>query len=261
MSNFQTLRFEEDNHIATLTINRPDKLNALNPQVLAELKALLTELPAKKLRGLILVGEGEKAFIAGADIKSMQNMSARDAFEFGKLGQSVSQLLENLSCPTVAAVNGFALGGGFEMALACDMIFSSHNAVFGLPEVKLGLIPGFGGTQRLARKVGPSLAQELIYSGRQMKNEEALTRGVSLKALGSRVELLTYAQDYLKQVAANSPLAVSWAKKVLHQGLQTTLEQGLEIEAKTFATLFHSYDTKEGTSAFVEKRVANFRGE
>ena len=258
MSNLQ---FSVENNIGLLTINRPDKLNALNAEVLGELKALLSELKTKKLTGLLVTGAGEKAFIAGADIAAMSDMKASDGLSFGKLGQTVTVDIENLPFPTIACVQGFALGGGFEMALACDFIFASSKAVFGLPEVKLGLIPGFGGTQRLARRTNAAYAKELVFSGRNVTAGEALTRGIVNQVFEGQVELMTGAKAYLEQVAKNSPLAIAKAKFAIDQGNQTTLEQGLGIEVNSFSGLFGSYDMKEGTAAFLAKRKAEFKGE
>ncbi len=254
------ITFEIENNIGLLTINRPEKLNALNAQVLAELKTLLAEIKSKKLTGLIFTGAGEKAFIAGADIAAMSDMKASDGLAFGKLGQTVTVDIENLPFPTIACVQGFALGGGFEMALACDFIFASSKAVFGLPEVKLGLIPGFGGTQRLARRTNAAFAKELVFSGRNVTAGEALTRSIVNQVFEGQVELMTGAKAYLALVAKNSPLAITQAKLAIDQGVQTTLEQGLGIEVNSFSGLFGSYDMKEGTAAFLAKRKAEFKG-
>lgn len=253
--------FSIQDNIGTLTIHRPEKLNALNEEVLKELKVLLSEIKTKKLSGLLFTGAGEKAFIAGADIAAMSDMKASDGLEFGKLGQTVTTDIENLPFPTIACVQGFALGGGFEMALACDFIFGSSKAVFGLPEVKLGLIPGFGGTQRLTRRTNAAFAKELVFSGRNVTAGEALTRGIVNQVFEGQVELMTGAKAYLALVAKNSPLAISQAKLAIDQGVQTTLEQGLGIEVNCFSGLFGSYDMKEGTAAFLSKRKAEFKGE
>lgn len=255
------LLFSIQDNIGTLTIHRPEKLNALNEEVLKELKTLIAEIKTKKLSGLIFTGAGEKAFIAGADIAAMSDMKASDGLIFGKLGQTVTTEIENLPFPTIACVQGFALGGGFEMALACDFIFASSKAVFGLPEVKLGLIPGFGGTQRLARRTNAAYAKELVFSGRNMTAGEALTRGIVNQVFEGQVELMTGAKAYLDLVAKNSPLAISQAKLAIDQGVQATLEQGLGIEVNSFSGLFGSYDMKEGTAAFLGKRKAEFKGE
>jgi enoyl-CoA hydratase len=254
------LLVEINDRIGVLTINRPDKLNALNVEVLNELKQVLQDLKNKKLVGLILTGSGEKAFIAGADIASMKDMSSSQASKFGELGQSVSIALESLPYPTIACVQGFALGGGFEMALACDFIFASDKAVFGLPEVKLGLIPGFGGTQRLARRTNTGLAKELIFSGRNMTAQEAFQRGVANQLFSTQEQMMKEVREFLKRVAMNSPLAIAQAKWAIDLGEQVTLEQGLRLEANSFSGLFNSFDMREGTSAFLEKRKAQFKG-
>lgn len=261
MSNYQTLQFEETTGVGVLTINRPEKLNALDATVLSELKAFLSTAVTLKLTGLIVTGAGDKAFVAGADIAAMTTMSAAEAAAFGRLGQTVTVMMEYLPYPVIACVNGFALGGGFELALACDFIYASQTAVFGLPEVKLGLIPGFGGTQRLARRGNAGLAKELVFSGRNVKAQEAFERGLAVQIFQDKQALIQGAKDYLSSVAKNSPLAIAMAKKVVDQGMQTTLEQGLELEKGAFAGLFSSYDMKEGTAAFLAKRPAVFKGE
>lgn len=261
MSNWKNLTYDENNNIGWLTINRPDKMNALDIPTLTELRDFLHEAAKKKLTGLVMTGAGEKAFIAGADIAAMTTMGTAEALSFGKLGQLVTVLLETLPYPTIAAVNGFALGGGFEMALSCDFIFATQNAAFGLPEVKLGLIPGFGGTQRLAHKTNSALAKEMIFSGRMMKSDEAQFRGVTLQTFPDKGAMLAQCRSYMDACAKNSPLAIKVAKMALDQGAQTSLEQGLVIEANSFAQLFTSADMKEGTAAFVAKRAPVFKGE
>lgn len=252
ISNFETLSFEHVDGLGILSINRPDKLNALNIQVLRELKGALTELASAPLKGLIVTGEGEKAFIAGADIAEMQPMDGSEANAFSQLGQMVTLAFENLPYPTIACVNGFALGGGFEMALSCDFIFASKNAVFGLPEVKLGLIPGFGGTQRLLKIVGERRAKELIFSGRNINTEEAKALGIALEVLDDKKSLIDYAKNWFATTLKNSSLAISKAK--------IALGQGLVKEREEFAKLFETEDMKEGTAAFLEKRKPNFKG-
>ena len=261
MSNYQTLVYQEQSGIGLLTINRPEKLNALNETVLQELKTFFHQAAKQRITGLIIEGSGDKAFVAGADIAAMTSMDTAQALEFGRTGQSVMVQVEYLPYPVIAAVHGFALGGGFELALACDFIFASHQAVFGLPEVKLGLIPGFGGTQRLGRRIGHALAKELIFSGRNVKGDEAQRCGIVTQLFADKEALISGAKDYLRGVAKNSPLAVSLAKKVVDQGAQTTLEQGLGLERNAFSQLFSSQDMKEGTAAFLAKRPAVFKGE
>jgi enoyl-CoA hydratase len=258
-NNFETITLDTTGEVGLLTINRPTKLNALNIQVHRELKACLTELHSSKLKGLILTGEGEKAFIAGADIAEMKPMTTGEAQAFAELGQQVTVLLESLPFPTIAAVNGFALGGGFEMAMACDFIFASKNAVFGLPEVKLGLIPGFGGTQRLARIVGERRAKELMFSGRNVTCEEAKNLGITLEVFEDKTALLEGAKNWFKLATANSNYAIARAKEALRTGSEKNLEDGLKVEAKAFGNIFQTEQMIEGTTAFVEKRKAQFK--
>ncbi len=260
LNNFETIKFEIKGEIGFLTINRPDKLNALNIKVLQELKAATAELVKMNLKGLILTGEGEKAFVAGADIAEMKPMTVGEAHAFSHLGQLVTLGFEALPYPTIAAVNGFALGGGFEMALSCDFIFASEKAVFGLPEVKLGLIPGFGGTQRLAKLVGASRAKELVFSGRQIKAQESKDLGIALEIYADKDQLLASCEAWFENTKKNSPMGISKAKLALSQGIEKSLEQGLMIERQEFGNIFATEDMKEGTSAFVEKRTAYFKG-
>lgn len=258
-NNFETLSFESVGDVGVLTINRPSKLNALNIQVHRELKTFLTELHASNLKGLIVTGDGEKAFIAGADIAEMKPMTNGEAQAFAELGQQVTVLLETLPFPVIAAVNGFALGGGFEMALACDFIFATKNAVFGLPEVKLGLIPGFGGTQRLARVVGERRAKELMFSGRNVTSEEAVKLGIALELFENKNDLIEGAKKWMNLALANSNIAIKRAKETLRTGFEKTLDEGLKIEATAFGKIFQTEQMIEGTSAFIEKRKANFK--
>ncbi len=254
-----TLKLEIQNQIALLTINREAQLNSLNTEVLSELEQMCREL-SSDVRGLILTGSGEKAFIAGADIKAMQQMNQKQLEDFGSLGQRVTCLLENLSIPTLAAVNGFALGGGLEIALSCDFIFCSDNAKLGLPEVKLGLIPGFGGTQRLAAKIGAHRAKKIIFSAEMLDAKQAYDWGISLANYESKQALLAAAFHYFDQVKQNSPYAISLAKKSVHFSLETQLQQGLKNELNDFFQAYQSSEAQEGLSAFVEKRKANFTG-
>ena len=257
---FETILFEVQEGIGYLTINRPDKLNALNQTVLSELGELLTSLhkDSQGCRGLILTGAGERAFIAGADIAAMASMSKEEAREFGRLGQEVSERFEQLGLQTIAAVSGFALGGGCEMAMACDMIFADQSAVFGQPEVKLGLIPGFGGTQRLPRLVGRGVARELIYTGRNMAATEAKDIGLVVKLLSSRDELMAAAKSTIRAMIKCSPLAISEAKMAINDGSDVSLSEGLNIELDRFVTIFQSDEMVEGTTAFLEKRKPSF---
>lgn len=261
--NWQTLKFELKDKFGVITINRPAKMNALNVELLGELKDLLTELKNDdqfSILGLIVTGEGDKAFIAGADIAEMSDMNPSDAYTFGHLGQQVTLLFENLQIPVIACVNGFALGGGCEIAMSCDFIYSTETAVFGQPEVKLGLIPGFGGTQRLAKLVGRNNAKELIYSGRNMKADEALRMGLVVRTFATKDAMMEDGMKTLKMISANSPFAVSIAKKVMNEGIDLTVAEGLQLEKRQFSGIFSSLDMREGTRAFVEKRAAKFLG-
>jgi enoyl-CoA hydratase len=261
MSNFEFLAFENHDGIGLLTINREDKLNALNELVLTELKTFLSNIKDYQLNGLILTGAGEKSFIAGADIAGMNEMSVKEAEAFAHLGQEVSFLLENASIPVIAAVNGFALGGGCEMALACDFIYASENAIFGLPEVSLGLIPGFGGTQRLAKVIGRNKAKELIYTAGKIKAEEAKVLGLVNKVFSTKEELVEESKKTMMKIKNNSPYAISISKRVVNKGVDYGNRDGLKLEKEEFSRLFTSYDMKEGTTAFMEKRKPNFKGE
>ena len=246
-----------------ITINRPTKLNALNIELLSELKELLLEIKKDEvfnLKGIIITGAGEKAFIAGADIAEMSDMTPSDAYTFGQLGQQVTVLIETLQIPVIACVNGFALGGGCEIAMSCDFIYSTNNGVFGQPEVKLGLIPGFGGTQRLAKLVGRNHAREMIYTGRNVHAEEAMAMGLVLKTFATKEQMIDEATKTIAVLAKNSPFAISIAKKVMNEGIDLTITEGLQLEKRQFSGIFSSEDMREGTKAFVEKRAPQFSG-
>lgn len=264
---YETLQYNIQDQICTLSINRPQKYNSLNNLVLMELKNFLEKLnKAIKVdpllvRGLILTGVGDKAFIAGADILEMSTMKVDESKAFGQLGQTVTLLFEELPVPVVAAVNGHALGGGCEMAMSCDFIFASQNATFGQPEVKLGLIPGFGGTQRLSKLIGRSRAKEWIYTGKSYKAQEAHDFGLVLKVFENQEELMKNARLFISTTFDNSPLAISICKKVMNEANDLEVGEGLKRELKYFSTIFTSKDMKEGTVSFVEKRKAKFSGE
>ena len=255
---YETIVLSADHGIGILTINRPSKLNALNIQVLRELKECLSEIHSMNLKGLIVTGEGEKAFIAGADIAEMKPMMTGEAAAFSELGQQVTLLFESLPFPTLAAVNGFALGGGFEMALSCDFIFASSNAVFGLPEVKLGLIPGFGGTVRLRRIVGERRTKEIIFSGRNVASEEAEKLGIALQVFPNKAELIEGAKKWFAMSCQNSTHAISRAKHAMRTSSEEIIEHGLMVEREEFGSIFQTKEMIEGTSAFLEKRKAQF---
>jgi len=224
---------------------------------LLELQQALNELDSKT-RGLIITGSGEKAFIAGADIKAMSAMDAEQGKTFSALGQQLTLQIENLPFPVIAAVNGFALGGGCEIALSADFIYASNNAIFGLPETKLGLIPGFGGTQRLAKIVGRNLAKEMIYTAKNLSASEAKEHGLVLQIAASREELLEICNKTLEKALSNSGDAIHQAKLAINRGCDLTVEQGLEIENQCFEDIFSSPEKQEGVNAFLEKRKANF---
>ncbi|MCO4755324.1 MAG: enoyl-CoA hydratase/isomerase family protein [Bacteriovoracaceae bacterium] len=259
--NFETLEYSVEGDIGYLTFNRPKALNAISAQVIEDLIEFSEWAKDEKIKGLIVTGSGEKAFIAGADIKAMCSMDSKEATEFSARGQKATLLLENLPFPVIAAVNGFALGGGLEMALACDFMLASDNAVFGLPEASLGLVPGFGGTQRLAKIVGINRAKELIYTGRMVKIEEAKSMGLVLSSYADKTQLIEACVDLIKKSSKNSINAISVAKTALNKGLELSIEDGLKIESASFGEIFSSYDMKEGTQAFMEKRKPNFKGE
>lgn len=261
--NWQTLKFELKDGFGTITINRPTKLNALNIELLSELKELLGEIKKDEtfeIKGLMVTGEGDKAFIAGADIAEMSDMTPSDAYTFGQLGQQVTVLFETLQVPVIACVNGFALGGGCEIAMSCDFIYSTNNGVFGQPEVKLGLIPGFGGTQRLAKLVGRNHAKEMIFTGRNVKADEARSMGLVLKTFESKALMMEEATKTLAMTSANSSFAVSIVKKVMNEGIDLTITEGLQLEKRQFSAIFSSEDMREGTRAFIEKRAPEFKG-
>lgn len=255
---YENIRLEQEGAIATLFIDRPKALNALNTKTLQELESALKSLPAD-VRVLIVTGGGEKAFVAGADIAEMAALTDAQAQEFGALGHRVMAALEALPIPTIAAVNGFALGGGSELALACDFIYASEKAKLGLPEVGLGVIPGFGGTQRLTRAVGRARAKELIFTGDRIDAAKAKEIGMVLEVLPAD-GLLAHCRAVAEKILKNSPLAISKAKQVIEAGADQDLRAANEIERQAFGDLFGSEDQREGMKAFLEKRPATFTG-
>jgi enoyl-CoA hydratase len=246
-----------DGPLSTLTVNRPDSLNALDRDTLLALARAVAEVAARKPRCLIVTGAGDKAFVAGADIAAMSAMSSTQAEGFARLGQATFAALEALPLPVLAAVNGFALGGGCELALACDFIYASDKAKLGQPEVKLGIIPGFGGTQRLARRVGLGMARELIYTGRMLGSEEALRIGL-VNAVVPRPELMPRVLETANAIVAAGPGALAAAKAVINAGASKPLHEAIELEAVAFGECFKLHDQKEGMRAFLEKRAAKF---
>ena len=257
---YQNLIFEKKEHIGTVTFNRPKVLNALNRQTMDELGALLTDARNDKdLRVLLLTGAGDKAFIAGADINELARMTPMTGPETSLYGQAVLHKLETLGKPSIAAINGFALGGGCELALACSIRVASRTAKFGQPEVKLGIIPGYGGSQRLARLCGKGVAHELCLSGEMISAEEAQRIGL-VNHVYEPEELLTAAQSLARKIAANAPVAVQLTMEAIERGLDMPLEQGLFLEAALFGMSCATEDMREGTRAFLEKRAAQFQG-
>jgi enoyl-CoA hydratase len=243
---------ERDGAVATVTIDRPEARNALDAETLDALGSAFAALDAdRSLRAVVLTGAGDRAFVAGADIKAMLGLDEGGARAFAQRGQSVADRIEALAVPVIAAVNGFALGGGCELALACDFIYAARTAKLGLPEVSLGVVPGFGGTQRLPRRIGRARAAELIYTGRVIDAEEALRIGM-VNAIVDAAELLPRARAVAAEIAARGPLAVAAAKRALREGADRALPAALERAA--FAALFSTEDQKEGMRAFVEKR-------
>jgi enoyl-CoA hydratase len=248
--------------IAILKINRPKALNALNSDTLRELRLALLDLGNdSSVRVVVLTGEGEKAFIAGADISEMKDLAPAEGVAFSQMGHEAAKLLEMMSKPTIAAVNGFALGGGTEMAIACDFIIASEKAVFGQPEVGLGIIPGFGGTFRLVRSVGLPRAKELIYSGRRVKADEALAMGLCNHVLPAEGFLAAVIENHVKPIALQSATAVSKAKSLMVEFTEAMgLNTKVDAEAHAFGRLMNSHDQVEGMGAFTEKRKAHFEG-
>lgn len=266
MSNFafKTLILEQlANGVWVLKINRPEALNALNSTVLNEMGEALRqigEMSYEDARALVITGAGEKAFVAGADIKEISELDEDKAIAFAQRGQSIFHELTLLKIPVIAAVNGFALGGGCELALGCDFIYAAENAKFGLPEVSLGLIPGFGGTVRMARAVGQRRARELTYTGGMINATEAFAMGLVNKVVPA-AELMTTVLKTVEAILQKAPIAVGSAKKSINQAWDLDVEAAQKNEANIFAELFTSEDVREGTAAFIEKRKASFKGQ
>lgn len=255
---FETLQVEDHGVARVITINRPDKLNALNEQVIDELLVAIERAGADtQVRGVIMTGAGSKAFVAGADIQAMSEMTVEQATVLAGKGHAVGDLLESLPKPTVAAVNGFALGGGCELALACDFIYASERAKFGQPEVKLGVIPGFGGTQRLLRRVGQARALELCMTGEMIDATTAASLGLVNKILAPE-ELLNATVAVIETMAKQGPYAVAKAKDVIHRGASMSLQDANLLEQQTFAALFDTPEQREGMAAFLERRSPKF---
>ena len=254
------VRVEWEDGIAGLTIHLQEKLNALRPQVTEEIGQAVLELEAEGPRAIIVTGAGERSFVAGADISAMSVMSPLEAKRFSEIGHAAMALLDRSPVPTIAAVNGYALGGGCEVAIACDVRIAAENATFGFPEVSLGILPGMGGTQRLPHLVGPAFAKELIFTGRRIGAEEAREIGLVNRVV-PQGEALGVARELAAEIAANGPLAVRHAKAAMNRALDVDLVSGLEYEADQFALLFATEDAREGMGAFAERRKPEFRGQ
>jgi enoyl-CoA hydratase len=254
------VRYEKKGPIAYVTVNRPKVLNALNTPTWADLQAAFQDAKADaSVHGVILTGAGDKAFIAGADISELAHVDAYDAEESSRFGQGVLSLIENLGKPVIAAINGFALGGGCETAMACTIRIAVEHARFGQPEVKLGLLPGGGGTQRLPRLVGKGRALQLILTGETISAQEAWRIGLVNEVVPA-AGLIDRAETILKQITANAPIAVKFSLEAANKGLETSQSEGLALEASYFGICAATEDKKEGTSAFLEKRAPQFRG-
>lgn len=252
----KTVSIERDGPIAYMKMNRPEILNALDAVALEEILELLEQLAKEtQIKALIITGRGDRAFIAGADIKAMQNMSHLQMMEFLNLGQKVSNAFENAPFVTFAAVNGYALGGGFEMALACDFIYASSTAKFGLPEITLGIIPGFGGTQRLAKAIGPRLAKEMILNGKIINAEEAKALGI-VNQICDPEFLIQSCTDAAKRIIKFSSVAIQLAKKAVQRGTYLSLEDGLELEKNMCAVCFDTPERVEAMEVFINKKGA-----
>lgn len=247
------ITYEVEGQISIITINRPKALNALNSTVLDELDKTLDAVDQEAIRCLILTGAGEKSFVAGADIGEMSTLTKAEGEAFGKKGNDVFRKLETFPIPVIAAVNGFALGGGCEISMSCDIRICSENAVFGQPEVGLGITPGFGGTQRLARIVGTGKAKEMIYGARNIKAEEAYRIGLVNNVYPAE-ELMPAAKKLASTIARNAPIAVRNCKRAINEGIQVDMDQAIVIEEKLFGSCFETCDQKEGMNAFLEKR-------
>ena len=247
------IKLAVEGNVGVLTVNRPAALNALNDQVIRELNEALDTIDLDTVRCLVITGEGQKAFVAGADIGQMSGLTKAEGEAFGKLGNDVFRKLETLPVPTIAAVCGFALGGGCELAMSCDIRLCSDTAVFGQPEVGLGITPGFGGTQRMARLIGMGRAKELLYTARKVKAPEALAIGL-VQGVYPVEQLMEEALKMAARIAGNAPIAVRATKKAVNDGLQVDMDRAIEIEEQLFGSCFETEDQKNAMGAFLEKR-------
>ena len=249
----ETILLNTEGHVATITINRPKALNALSTQVLTELNEALDQVNENKdVYCVIITGAGDKSFVAGADIAEMKDKSVEEAAAYGKFGNEVFRKIETFRCPVIAAINGFALGGGCELAMSCDIRLAADTAVFGQPEVGLGITPGFGGTQRLARLVGAGIAKEMIFGARNIKADRAYAINL-VNAVYPLGELMSAALKMANGIAKNAPIAVAYSKQALNKGLQTDIDGGIEIEVEEFSNCFATEDQTYGMTCFLEK--------
>ena len=255
---YETIDVDIQDGIGIIKLDRPKALNALNAQLVGELGTAVEVLADQELKALVLTGNGRRAFAAGADIKEMAGFTALQAEAMARRGQRLLGRLESFPAPTIAAVNGFALGGGCELAMCCDLIIAGPNAVFGQPEVKLGVIPGFGGTQRLVRRVGRQRALELMMTGRNVPAEEAVEMGIALSV--AEEDAMDDALALAASIASNGPAAVRMVKRAVHETDRLDIEAGLAAEASLFALCFATEDQSEGMAAFIERRPAGFTG-
>ena len=245
--------YEVKGNYAIITINREQALNALNSEVLDELDKVVSGIDLDAIRAVVLTGAGEKSFVAGADIGEMSTLSKAEGEAFGKKGNDVFRKIETCPIPFIAAVNGFALGGGCEISMSCDIRIASESAMFGQPEVGLGITPGFGGTQRLARIVGPGMAKQLIYTARNIKADEALRIGL-VNAVYPAGELMEQAEKLASTIAGNAPIAVRACKKAINEGLELPMDEAIVLEEKLFGSCFESWDQQEGMANFLRKK-------
>lgn len=243
---------EVQDRVAVLTIDRPKALNALNPEVLNDLKAAFEGIDQSEVRCVILTGAGDKSFVAGADIASMSTMTKAEGEAFGKQGNDVFLMVENFPLPVIAAVNGFALGGGNELAMSCDIRLASESALFGQPEVGLGITPGFGGTQRLARLVGVGMAKQLVYSATNIKASEALRIGL-VNAVYAPDQLMDAARKLAGKIASNAPIAVRNCKQAINEGIELPIAEAVQVEERLFGACFETHDQVEGMSCFLSR--------
>ena len=257
---FKNVLLSVEGEIGILTVNRPKALNALNIETLSDLQMAIQEVRNNAgLKVLIVTGAGDKAFVAGADILEMKNMNSIEGLNFSRLGHATLKMIQDLDRPVIAAVNGFALGGGTEIALACDFIYASENARFGFPEVTLGIFPGFGGTQRLPRLIGKAKTKELIFTGKMISAQEAFQMGMVNRIL-PQASLMEETKKVALQIAGNGAIGVRLAKMVADAGFNMDLTKACSLESYAFGIAFSTEDQKEGMGAFVEKRKPNFRG-